>query len=321
MQRFAFAAVALLWAICATAAIPPAETARLGAAARVAQDIHATIPQEYWDRARCVAVIPELKKAAFIVGGEYGKGVMSCRAGAGWSAPVFMQLAKGSWGFQAGAEQVDVVLLVMNESGVQKLLQNQVNLGADASVAAGPIGRHGSVGTDAALTAEILSYSRAQGLFAGINLSGGVLRPDEDANRNVYGDRATPRTLLASNGLSAPTEATPFLRALGSGQQAVPPETASTTTSAPAKPAPPPSSAGSTSAAAAPSDADIRARLVELQQSIDRLLSEARPAPVGTAGTTTDTGSGDTTLAVSRDRLTELRRQVAAILAALDKRE
>src|SRR5205823_12827332 len=118
-----------------------------------------------------------------------------------WSAPVFIQLAKGSWGFQAGAEQVDLVLLVMNESGVQKLLQNKVTLGADASVAAGPLGRHGSVGTDAALSAEILAYSRAKGLFAGINVSGGVLRPDEDANRDVYGSGASPRTLRGARGI------------------------------------------------------------------------------------------------------------------------
>ena len=108
-----------------------------------------------------------------------------------------MQLAKGSWGFQAGAEEVDLVLLVMNEQGVQKLLQNKVTLGADASIAAGPLGRQGSVATDAALTAEILAYSRAKGLFAGINLSGGVLRPDEDANTSVYGKGASPRTILA----------------------------------------------------------------------------------------------------------------------------
>ena len=223
MQRFGLAAIAMLFsAAYASAAIPTAEAQRLNLAAQVVRDIHGSIPQDYWDRARCIAVIPELKKAAFIVGGEYGKGVMSCRAGSAWSAPVFMQLAKGSWGFQAGAEQVDVVLLVMNESGVQKLLQNQVNLGADASVAAGPLGRHGSVGTDAALTAEILSYSRAQGLFAGINLSGGVLRPDEGANRDVYGASATPRTLLASSSLSAPTEATPFLHALGTGVETTP---------------------------------------------------------------------------------------------------
>src|SRR5438128_1695048 len=202
------AALGLAAAGPARAAISSAEAARLAEAAKVVQAINADIPQEYWTRARCVAVIPDLKKAAFIIGGEYGKGVMSCRAGDQWSAPVFMQLAKGSWGFQAGAEQVDVVLLVMNEEGVQKLLKNKVNLGADASIAAGPIGRQGHVGTDAALTAEIVSYSRAKGLFAGINLSGGVLRPDEDSNNNVYGPGASPRTILASREISAPTQAT-----------------------------------------------------------------------------------------------------------------
>src|SRR5436305_11071629 len=162
-------------------AITPSQTTRLAAAARIVQDIESSIPANYWSKARCVAVIPDLKKAAFIIGGEYGKGVMSCRTGDGWSAPVFLQLAKGSWGFQAGAEAIDVVMLVMNESGVQKMLKNKVNLGADASIAAGPMGRQGQIATDATLSAEILAYSRATGLFAGINLSGGVLRPDEDA--------------------------------------------------------------------------------------------------------------------------------------------
>ena len=109
------------------------------------------IPENYWTSARCIAVIPDLKKAAFIFGGEYGRGVMSCRAGDQWSAPVFIELAKGSWGFQAGVEQVDLVLLVMNERGVQKLLGNKTTLGADASVAAGPVGRRGVLATDAAV--------------------------------------------------------------------------------------------------------------------------------------------------------------------------
>src|ERR1700737_3338675 len=130
MSRYVFAIAVVL-----------AEAVKLTAAAGVVQEIRTTIPPDVWSRARCVAVIPDLKKAAFIFGGEYGKGVMSCRSGDRWSPPVFMQLAKGSWGFQAGAEQVDVVLLVMNEQGVQKLLQNKVNLGADASIAAGPLGR------------------------------------------------------------------------------------------------------------------------------------------------------------------------------------
>src|SRR6185436_19073944 len=225
MKSFILAATVLLVSSSAVnAAVKPAEAARLDAAARAIQEVRGEIAQDLFARTRCVAVIPDLKKAAFIVGGEYGKGVMSCRAGDQWSAPVFMQLAKGSWGFQAGAEQADVVLLVMNEKGAQKLLQNKVNLGADASVAAGPVGRRGSVGTDAAFTAEILSYSRSQGLFAGIDISGGVLRPDDDANVGVYGAGATARTILASREISAPPEAAPFLRALGSA--AVPTSTA-----------------------------------------------------------------------------------------------
>ena len=116
-----------------------------------------------------------MKKAAFVVGGEYGSGVMSCHRGNAWSAPVFMQLMKGSWGLQIGAEQVDLVILAMNQRGVDKLLQDKVTLGADASIAAGPVGRRASAATDAQLSAELLSYSRSQGLFAGIDLSGGVL--------------------------------------------------------------------------------------------------------------------------------------------------
>ncbi len=198
LRLFVAATVLLASAGTARASIRPAEIQRLQSAACAIQAVKGEIPQDIWDRAHCVVVLPELKKAAFIFGGEYGKGVLSCRSGDQWSAPVFMQLAKGSWGFQAGVEQADVVLLVMNEQGVQKLLANKVNLGADASVAAGPVGRRGGVGTDAALTAEVLSYSRSRGLFAGIDISGGVLRPDEDANAGVFGAGATPRTILAS---------------------------------------------------------------------------------------------------------------------------
>ncbi|PYQ92448.1 MAG: hypothetical protein DMF97_21705 [Acidobacteria bacterium] len=133
MKKFALAAMALVAATStASGAISASEASRLAAAASVVQALHPTIPDEYWARARCAAVVPELKKAAFIIGGEYGKGVMSCRTEEAWGAPMFMQLAKGSWGFQAGAEQVDVVLLVMNEAGVQKLLMNKVTLGARA---------------------------------------------------------------------------------------------------------------------------------------------------------------------------------------------
>src|SRR5919198_533654 len=214
MKKLAFTALAVVATSSVSTAISMDEAARLADAARIVRAIRPTIPGDHWTRARCVAVIPDLKKAAFILGGEYGKGAMSCRSGDAWGAPLFMQLAKGSWGFQAGAEQNDLVLLVMNESGVQKLLRNKVTLGADASVAAGPVGRQGSVGTEAQLHAEILSYSRAQGLLAGIDLSGGVLRPDDDANKSTYGTGATPASILARREISAPPEADAFLRAL-----------------------------------------------------------------------------------------------------------
>jgi len=312
MKRLAVSVAAVLaFAAPARAALKPNDAERLQNAARIVQEIRNDIPQDYWDRARCVVVIPDLKKAAFIFGGEFGKGVMSCRSGDGWSAPVFMQLAKGSWGFQAGAEQVDLILLIMNEQGVQKLLNNKVSLGADASVAAGPIGRAGSVGTDAELTAEILSYSRAKGLFAGINLSGGVLRPDEDANRDAYGAQATPRTILASRSLSAPPEAQRFLAALGrAAVTAAPTERpaggqASSTPPSPRAMTPP------------TTDDDVRTQIVEMQQTLDRLLagSSAAPAPTGTTGST---AAG--TITVDREQLVRLRRQLDALLTSLNRR-
>jgi lipid-binding SYLF domain-containing protein len=311
MQRFVFAAAAVLVAATtASGALPPTETERLAKAANVVQDIRNSIPQEYWNRARCVVVVPELKKAAFIVGGEYGKGVMSCRAGDTWSAPVFMQIAKGSWGFQAGAEQVDLVLLVMNEAGVQKLLRNKVTLGADASVAAGPVGAAGHVGTDAALTAEILSYSRAKGLFAGINLSGGVLRPDEDANKLAYGPTASPRTILASREMSAPPEATPFLAALRSISSANP--TAATGAAASTPPTVRTTTPPTT-------DDDVRTQLTSMQQTLDRLLASAVPAPVGTTGSAVPPPESGTVV-VDRAALMQLRQQLAAALATLNRR-
>lgn len=304
MQRFIIAAAAVLaFAPCASAAISASEAARLTAAAQVVPQIQTDIPQPYWERAKCVAVIPDLKKAAFIIGGEYGKGVMSCRTGDGWSAPMFLQLAKGSWGFQAGAEQVDLVLLVMNDQGVQKMLQNKTNLGADASVAAGPLGRRGAVSTDAALTAEILSYSRSQGLFAGIDLSGGVLRPDEDSNRDVYGPNATPRTILASREISAPTQAAAFLNALAAG--------------APPPAAPPASARAATTTSGSASVPDVRARLAEVQRTLNTLLARTAQEPVGTTGTTTTNAA---TVTVDRATLEQLRQQIDALGAELDRR-
>jgi lipid-binding SYLF domain-containing protein len=208
----------LLCAAAASADVSSSEAKRLEAAAAAVRELRAApdkgVPEDLWGRAECVAVIPGLKKAAFIVGGEYGKGVISCRNGPNWSAPVFIELEKGSAGFQIGAEQVDVVLLMMNRSGVDKLLNDKINLGADASLAAGPIGRAASASTDARLSAEILAYSRAKGIFAGINLSGGVLRPDKDANTHAYGPSVTAHDVLFKPGVAAPPAAEAFLRTL-----------------------------------------------------------------------------------------------------------
>ncbi len=178
------------------------------------------IPHDLWQKAQCVVVVPSLKKAAFGFGGEYGKGLMSCRREGGWSAPVFMELEKGSWGFQIGGESIDLVLLVMNQSGMKKMLQDKVSLGADAAVAAGPVGRSATASTDAQMTAEILWYSRTQGLFVGIDVSGGVLRPDVEANRAMYGHDISARAVL-SEGTKAPAATEPFMAALQRERQGV----------------------------------------------------------------------------------------------------
>jgi lipid-binding SYLF domain-containing protein len=162
------------------------------------------IPEKLWDGAACLVVIPGVKKAALGIGGEFGRGVMSCRNGDGWSAPAFMQLAKGSWGFQIGAAEIDLVLLVMNREGAEKLLTDKVSLGVGASIAAGPVGRATNAGTDIQLKAEILSYSRARGAFAGIDISGGVLGPDQDANTDAYGANVDVKDIVFGNVLPPP---------------------------------------------------------------------------------------------------------------------
>jgi lipid-binding SYLF domain-containing protein len=208
----------LLSPLPALADISSSQAKRLDEAASVVRELRAIpdkgIPEETWNRAECIAVIPGLKKAAFGIGGEFGKGVISCRSGQSWSAPLFIELEKGSAGFQIGAEQIDLVLLMMNRKGVDKLLDNKVNLGGDASIAAGPVGRAGAASTDARMTAEILAYSRAKGLFAGIDLSGGVLRPDKDANRDAYGESVSARDVLFTNKVAPPAPAQAFVRTL-----------------------------------------------------------------------------------------------------------
>ena len=212
-------AMAIAAATTATAADPSPKLAeRIKEAGTVLTEIHAVpdkdIPQELWEKASCVIVIPNLKKAAFIVGGEFGKGLMSCRRNGQWSAPIFMEMQKGSWGLQIGAESVDLVLLVMNDGGVSKMLSNKVSLGADASVAGGPVGRSAHAATDAQLKSEILSWSRAQGLFAGIDISGGVLKPDTDDNQELYGKTVNPSDVVLGGKVKAPAATQPFMSSL-----------------------------------------------------------------------------------------------------------
>jgi len=211
--------MALLAAGVTSADVSTSETKRLAEAADVLREIHSVpdkdVPQDLWSKASCVIVVPGLKKAAFVFGGEFGKGVMSCRRDGAWSAPVFMEIGKGSWGLQIGAQSIDLVLLVMNAKGAEKLLSNKVSLGAEASVAAGPVGRDARAATDAQMKAEILAYSRTQGLFAGINLSGGVVRPDKDDTADLYGPGVSARdVLLGGTVVTTPPAAAPFLKAL-----------------------------------------------------------------------------------------------------------
>lgn len=166
------------------------------------------IPQELVEKAECVIVFPSVLKAAFGVGGSYGRGAMVCRTGAGfkgpWGAPAMYALEGGSFGFQLGGQATDLVLLVMNDRGAQSILSSKVKLGADASAAAGPKGRDASADTDAYLRAEILSYSRSRGLFAGISLEGSTLRPDNDANEQVYGHKITAKDIVLGKGIAVP---------------------------------------------------------------------------------------------------------------------
>lgn len=165
------------------------------------------IPEELLENAQCIVIVPGIKKAAFIVGGQYGKGFIECRraSGKGWSAPAAVKVEGGSFGFQIGGSETDAIMLVMNKRGAEKLLSSKFTLGADASVAAGPVGRSVAANTDAKMQAEILTYSRARGVFAGIALDGATLRPDNDTNTEMYGGRLTNKQIL--RGATKATEA------------------------------------------------------------------------------------------------------------------
>jgi len=206
--------VAPLFAELASAADQTKDDDRLrncGTVLKEILDVPDDIPQDLIDKADCVVVFPSVLKAAFIVGASYGRGSMSCRTGEDfrgpWGAPTMMALEGGSFGFQIGGEATDFVLLVMNERGARGILASKVKLGADASVAAGPVGRDSSAETDATLRAEILSYSRARGLFAGVSLEGSTIRPDNGDNRRVYGRKIPASNIVLSRRVAVPPAA------------------------------------------------------------------------------------------------------------------
>ena len=178
------------------------------------------IPQDLLDKAECVVVFPSVLKAAFIVGASYGRGVMTCRSGDNfngpWGAPSMMALEGGSFGLQIGGQATDFVLLVMNDRGANGILSSKVKLGGDASVAAGPVGRDASAETDVSLRAEILSYSRARGVFAGVSLEGSTIRPDNDANEKVYGQKVSAKAIVLENETRVPPAADRLVSTLNS---------------------------------------------------------------------------------------------------------
>ena len=179
-----------------------------GAVLKEVLDIPDNIPQDLLDRADCVVVYPSVLKAAFVIGGSYGRGAMTCRKGqnftGSWGAPTMMALEGGSFGFQIGGQATDFVLLVMNESGARGILAGKVKLGGDVSIAAGPVGRDASAETDVTLRSEILSYSRSRGLFAGISLEGSTIRPDNKANKQIYGNLLGAKEIVLSDQVRAP---------------------------------------------------------------------------------------------------------------------
>jgi lipid-binding SYLF domain-containing protein len=190
---------------------------RVDAAAKVVDEIQSApdtgIPAEVLSSAECVAVVPSMLNGGFVVGARYGRGVASCRTAKGWSAPAFFAIKGGSFGLQIGGQAIDLVMLIMNREGMNNLLSSKFKLGADASVAAGPVGRHAAADTDWKMRAQVLSYSRARGVFAGIALNGAVINEDRDSTEDFYGKLVPFKTSL-TGGMEAPQAAYPFLSTL-----------------------------------------------------------------------------------------------------------
>jgi len=201
---------------------PSKATDRVQAAAEVLNEIQAApdsgIPAEILARSECVAVVPSMLKGGFIVAAKYGRGLASCRTTKGWSAPAFFQIEGGSFGFQIGGQAVDLVMLIMNNDGMEHLLSSKFALGADASVAAGPVGRHAEGNTDWKMRAQVLTYSRARGIFAGVSLNGAVVKQDKDSTREFYGHMVTFKAALTGE-VDPPSAAYPFLNSLAKWAQ------------------------------------------------------------------------------------------------------
>jgi len=178
------------------------------------------IPEEVLSGAKCILVVPDLIKGGFVFGGKHGRGVATCRTPEGWSAPAFVSVGGGSWGLQIGIEEVDLVMLVMNDRGLQHLLSSKFELTGEGSVAAGPVGRHASAGTDWKMNTEMLTYSRSKGVFAGLTLEGAVVEQDNDSTRAIYGKHMSFRNILSGKA-TTPRSAEAFLKAVAdAGQQA-----------------------------------------------------------------------------------------------------
>ena len=210
MNRFKLVVLLAVWLLSSVYFAPQVmaqaatfeERERAQKAAKAFQEIMSApdqnIPQEILDRAKCVAVFPSVKKAGFVFGGQFGKGLISCQrdGGGSWGSPAFFAIGGGSFGLQIGGQAVDLVLVIMNKDGVEHLLKDKFEIGAGAAASAGPVGRNASASTDVLLKAQILSYSRSRGLFAGLELKGAVITSDNDANKDVYGDKLSSRDIL-----------------------------------------------------------------------------------------------------------------------------
>jgi lipid-binding SYLF domain-containing protein len=287
---------------------PADETTLVASATEIVGQIQPIVSDALWSRARCLVVVPDVDPAGSSAG-EPARGLMSCRAGSEWSAPVFFQMVRRDRVSGAMRAVGDVVLLVLNESGVQLLLQDQAVLVPGTSVP-GPVGAVDD--EDRLLAAEMVSYVRVRGTFGGIDLSGAVVRSDSEANKRAYGQTATTRRILASRELSAPSGSTAFLGAL----RVLPGASQPGQAQAGSMPGP---SGGPPTGDLPPRsgrDVNLRTRITEIRQTLDRLLADAAPSATGTSGT--PAGPSEAPVTVDRARLLQLRQQFEALVLALN---